>query len=267
MLQNLQNVTKEREEDRKIRLSELESQKQDRILNEQRLKLLNAQLAQAKANEQKPSGSGTSRPGDLGKSSLNVSPNHWLNRNYNIPRVEDSINRVRIGLRALNGRETYYKLALQQVEKEVREEIKKHEDKGYEFVLANPRKKINLNQIACDRYQINDCKDKCLMRGMHRDRNSYFISHICDLCNKLRGANLEHNLMECDLLAELQRLENACPTNEINSYFFKQIVNPKNEQDKEKPIWEAEPDTVTQPEPAQDDQVLIVKHIKKEPQK
>ena len=64
------------------------------------------------------------------KSSLNVSPNHWLNRNYNIPRVKDSINRVRIGLRALNGRETYYKLALQQVEKEVREEIKKHEDKG-----------------------------------------------------------------------------------------------------------------------------------------
>ena len=72
--------------------------------------------------------------------------------------------------------------------------------------------------------------------------------------------------MECDLLAVVQKLENACPTNEINSYFFKQIVNPKNEQDKEKPIWEAEPDTVTQPEPAQDDQVLIVKHIKKEPQ-
>jgi hypothetical protein len=104
------------------------------------------------------------------------------------------------------------------------------------------------------------------MRGMHRDRNSYFISHICDLCNKFRGANLEHNLMDCDLLAELQRLENAFPTNEINSYFFKKIVNPKNEPDKKKPIWEAEPDTVTQPEPAQDDQVLIVKHIKKEPQ-
>ena len=67
------------------------------------------------------------------------------------------------------------------------------------------------------------------MRGMHRDRNSYFISHICDLCNKLRGANLEHNLMECDLLVELERLENAFPTNEINSYFFRKIANPMNE--------------------------------------
>ena len=84
----LQNCLKEREEERKLRLSEIESQKQERILNEQQMKLLKDQLAQAKANENKPSGSGTSRPGDL-KSSLNVSPNHWLNRNKNIPRVED----------------------------------------------------------------------------------------------------------------------------------------------------------------------------------
>jgi len=144
-----QNFNKEREEDRKVRLSELESHKQERILNEQQMKLLKDQLAQAKSNEQKPSGSGTSRPGDL-KSSLNVSPTHWLNRNKNIPRVEDCTNRVRIGLRALNGRENYYKLALQQCEKEVREDIKKYEAYGYEFVLANPRKKKNLNQTACD---------------------------------------------------------------------------------------------------------------------
>ena len=215
----LQNCLKEREEERKLRLSEIESQKQERILNEQQMKLLKEQLAQAK-NEQKPSGSGTSRPGDL-KSSLNVSPNHWLNRNKNIPRVKDCTNRVRIGLSALNGRENYYKQALQQVEKEVREDIDKYENLGYEFVLANPRRNNNLNQMACDRYQINDCKDKCLMRGIHRDRNFYFISHICDLCNKIRGANLEHCLMECDLLLEMERLENAFPTKEINSYFFK----------------------------------------------
>ena len=258
----LQNCLKEREEERKLRLSEIESQKQERILNEQQMKLLKEQLAQAK--EQKPSGSGTSRPGDL-KSSLNVSPNHWLNRNKNIPRVKDCTNRVRIGLSALNGRENYYKQALQQVEKEVREDIEKHEDKGYEFVLANPRKKNNLNQIACDRYQINECKDKCLMRGIHRDRNFYCISHICDLCNRLRGANLEHSLMECDLLVELQRLENAPPTNEINSYFFRKTANPKNEPNKKKPIQEAEPDTMTQLEPAHD--VQILKQIKKEPKK
>ena len=260
----LQNCLKEREEERKLRLSEIESQKQERILNEQQMKLLKEQLAQAKSNEQKPSGSGTSRPGDL-KSSLKVSPHHWLNRCRNIPRVEDCTNRVRIGLSALNGRESYYKQALQQIEKEVREDIDKYENLGYEFVLANPRRKNNLNQIACDRYQINDCKDKCLMRGMHRDRNFYFISHICDLCNKIRGANLEHCLAECDLLLELERLENAFPTKEINSYFFKKKGNLTNEHDKKKQIQKAEPDTMTQPDPAHD--VQILKQIKKEPQK
>ena len=261
----LENFNKEREEERRLRLSEIESQKQERLLNEQQLKLLKDQLAQAKANEQKPSGSGISRPGDL-KSSLNVSPTHWLNRNKNIPRIEDCTNRVRIGLRALNGKDSYYKQALQQCEKEVREDIRKYEAYGYKFVMANPSTRNNLNQIACDRYQINECKDQGMMRGTHRDRNFYFVSHICDLCNRLRGANLEHNLAECDLLVELQRLENACPTNEIDSYYFRKITNQKNEPNNKKPIREAEPKTLTQPEPAHDVQVLLVRNIKKEPQ-
>lgn len=99
------------------------------------------------------------------------------------------------------------------------------------------------------------------MRGMHRDRNFYIISHICDLCNKIRGANLEHCLAECDLLLELERLENAFPTKEINSYFFKKTANLTNEPDKKKQIQKAEPDTMTQPDPAHD--VQILKQIKK----
>ena len=39
-----------------------------------------------------------------------------------------------------------------------------------------------------------------------------------------------------------------------------------NEPNNKKPIREAKPDTVTQPEPAHDVQVLLVKNIKKEPQ-
>ena len=46
--------------------------------------------------------------------------------------------------------------------------------------------------------------------------------------------------MECDLLAELERLENAFPTTEIDSYFFKRIANPKNETNNKEPIREAE---------------------------
>jgi len=65
----------------------------------------------------------------------------------------------------------------------------------------------------------------------------------------------------------LERLENAFPTNEINSYFFRKIANPKNEPNNKKTIREAEPDTVTQPEPGHDVQVLLVENIKKEPQK
>ena len=45
------------------------------------------------------------------------------------------------------------------------------------------------------------------------------------------------------------------------------IANPKNEPNNKKPFREAEPDIVTQPEPAHDVQVLLVKNIKKEPQK
>ena len=73
--------------------------------------------------------------------------------------------------------------------------------------------------------------------------------------------------MEYDLLVELERLENAFPTNEINSYFFRKIANPMNKPNNKKPIREAKTDTVTQPEPAHDVQVLLVKNIKKEPQK
>ena len=228
-------------------------------------------MAQTKSTEQKPLGSGMSRPGDL-KSSLNVDPPHWLKRNKKIPRIIDYTNRVRIGLQAMIGKETYYKQAIDQCEKELKEEIKHYESLGFKFVMANPEKRNNLNQKACDWFQIGKCDVTCTIGG-HRDRNSkfYFLSHICDLCNKLRGANFEHNLMECQLLIEFERLEHAVPTNAIDSYYFRETnKKPEDEQTINKPMSVVEPDSVTLPELDHDILVLmdsrLAKTIKKETQ-
>jgi hypothetical protein len=267
----LQNFNQEREEDRKVRLAEIEEKKQERFLQEQQIILLKEQLAQSKSIEQKPSGSGMSRPGDL-KSSLNVDPPHWLKRNRKIPRITDCTNRVRTGLQAMRGKETYYKQAIDQCVKEVKDDIKHYEALGFEFVQANPEKKDNLYQKACDMYQIGNCDDKCTIGG-HRDRSSkfFFLGHICDLCNKLRGANFEHSLMECDILIEFERLEHEVPTNDMDSFFFRKInKKPENEPNKNKPIKGVEPETVTSPELAHDIQILmdsrLDKTIKKETQ-
>lgn len=262
----LQNFNQEREEDRKIRLAEIEDKKQERALQEQQIKLLKEQLAQIKAAELKPSVTGLSRPGDL-KSSLNVDPPHWLKRNMKIPRIMDCTNRVRIGLQAMIGKETYYKQAIEQCEKEVNTAIKSLEARGYQFVLANPGKKINLNQKACDWFQIGQCDMAC-SNGGHRDRNTKFsfLSHICDLCNKSRGANLEHCLMECPLLIDIERLDHEDPTDEIDSYYFRKIYKkPEDEQKKNKPAGVGEPDMMPFPEPATDIQFLMdSRFIKKE---
>jgi len=128
-------------------------------------------------------------------------------RNPRYPRTVEAVRRIKQNLGKFK-KMILYKTAIWQIRKETAYDIKELEKKGFKLIKETASDKIKM--VPCQWYQIDSCLELA-PNDAHKDKrfeNYNVYSHICDICLYIRKVGVVHNVKDCDLLKEIDQIEN-----------------------------------------------------------